>query len=147
MNWLQRLMRRDRLEQELDAEVQFHLEQLVAEYRNQGLEEADARRRAHREFGAVDSIKDDCRRVRGTEWLLDSAADVRVGLRVFSKEPGFSFVAVAALALGLGVNTVFFSIVNTYCLTPLPFPNVGQLTAVSIRDDTGTERPLSPAQV
>lgn len=147
MNWLQRLMRRERLEQELDAEVHFHLEQLVAAYRAAGFGEADARRRAYREFGAVDGVKEDCRRMRGTDWLIDLLADARVGLRVFSKEPGFSFVAIGALALGLGVNTVFFSIVNTYCLTGLPYPTATQLADVSIRDETGRERPLTLAQV
>lgn len=147
MNWLRRLMRRERLEQELDAEVQFHLEQLTAEYRGAGLSEADARRRASREFGAVEAIKDDCRRVRGTDWLVDLLADARIGLRGFLKEPGFSSIAVGALALGLGVNTVFFSIVNTYCLTGLPYPSARHLADVSIRDDLGRERPLSAAQV
>jgi putative ABC transport system permease protein len=147
MSWLQRLLRRDRLEQELDDEVRFHLEQLVADYRADGLTEADARRRAAREFGVVESIKDECRHVRGTDWLVDLLADVRIGLRVFSKEPGFSSIAVAALALGLGVNTVFFSIVNTYCLTGLPYPLAARLADVSIRDELGREHPLSSAQV
>src|SRR3954462_1760253 len=147
MNWLQRLLRRDRLEQELDDEVRFHLEQLVSEDRAAGSNEADARRRAAREFGLVDSIKDECRHVRGTDWLSDLLADARIGLRVFSKEPGFSSIAVGALALGLGVNAVFFSIVNTYCLTGLPYPLAARLADVSIRDDLGRERPLSPTQV
>src|SRR3954470_4435748 len=147
MNWLQRLLRRDRLEQELDDEVRFHLEQLVADYRAAGSSEADARRRAACEFGVVESIKDQCRHVRGTDWLVDLLVDARIGLRVFSKEPGFSTIAVGALALGLGVNTVFFSIVNTYCLTGLPFSSARQLADVSIRDDVGRERPWSPAQV
>jgi predicted permease len=56
-------------------------------------------------------------------------------------------VAVGALALGLGVNTVFFSIVNTYCLTGLPYPAATQLADVSIRDDLGHEHPLSSSQV
>ena len=147
MNWLQRLVRRERLEQELDAEMRFHLEQLTADYRAAGLSDADARRRASREFGAVEAIKDDCRRVRRTDWLVDLLADARIGLRGLLKEPGFSIVAVGALALGLGVNTVFFSIVNTYCLTGLPYPSARELADVSIRDDLGRERPLSPAQV
>jgi predicted permease len=147
MNWLQRLVRRERLEQELDAEMRFHLEQLTAENRAAGLSEGDARSQASREFGAVEAIKDDCRRARGTDWLVDLLADARLGLRVFLREPGFAIIAVGALALGLGVNTVFFSIVNTYCLTGLPYSSATQLADVSIRDDLGRERPLSPGQV
>jgi predicted permease len=147
MNWLQRLLRRDRLEHDLDAELQFHVDRLVAEYMETGLSEIDARRRAMREFGALDAVKDDCRRARGTEWFRDLIMDARIGLRVFSKEPGFSSVAVLALALGLGVNTIFFSIYNTFCLSGLPFANASQLVDVSIRDDTGRPRPFSLAQV
>ena len=147
MNWLQRLTRRDRLEQELDAEMQFHLERLAAEYRAAGFSDAEARRLASRDFGGVDAVKDDCRRVRGTDWLLDLLTDARIGLRVLSKEPAFSAIAVGALALGLGVNTVFFSIVNTYCLTGLPFAAARQLADVSIRDDGGREHALSLSQV
>jgi putative ABC transport system permease protein len=146
MNWLQRLLRRDRLEGELDAELQFHVDRLVAEYRSAGFTEIEARRRALREFGAVELVKDDCRRVRGTEWLLDIMADARVGARVFSKERGFAFVAVAALALGLGVNTVFFSLVDAFCLSGLPYPSASHLVDLSVRDDAGRRRPFSPAE-
>jgi predicted permease len=147
MNWFQRLLRRDRLERELDAELQFHVDRLVSDYTAAGLSEIEARRRALREFGAVESVKDDCRRARGTEWLRDLIADARIGSRVFSKEPGFSSVAVIALALGLGVNTIFFSIFNTFCLSGLPFPHAAHLVDVSLRDDAGRARPFSPAQV
>ncbi len=147
MNWFQRLLRRDRLEQELDAELQFHVDRLVSEYTDAGLSEVDARRRALREFGALDSVKDDCRRARGTEWLRDLTMDARIGMRVFAKEPAFSSIAVVALALGLGINTIFFSIFNTFCLSGLPFANASQLVDVSVRDDTGRPHPFSPAQV
>lgn len=147
MNWLQRLLYRDRLEEELDTELRFHVERLVAEYIAAGLTEVEARRRALREFGAVEFVKDDCRRMRRTEWLLDLLSDCRVGARIFAKERGFALVAVAALGLGLGVNTVFFSIVDASCLSGLPYPNASNLVDVSVRDDVGTPRPFSPAQV
>lgn len=147
MRWLQRLFRRDRLEQELDAELQFHVDRLVSEYRSAGLTDVEARRQALREFGAIEFVKDECRRVRGTEWLVDMLADARVGARVFSKERGFAFVAVAALALGLGVNTVFFSIVDTFCLTGLPYPSASRLVDISVRDETGRPRPFSVRQL
>jgi predicted permease len=147
MTWLQRLLQRDRLERELDAELRFHVDRLAAEHMQAGLSEIDARRHAMREFGAVEAIKHDCRRARGTEWVRDLLMDARIGARVFSKEPGFSGVAIMALALGLGVNTIFFSIFNAFCLAGLPFSNAPQLVDISVRDDSGRVRPLSTTQV
>ena len=124
MNWWLRLRRRDQLERELDAELQFHVDRLTADYVADGLTEREARKRALADFGSVAVAKDDCRQARGTEWVRDLIADAKFGIRLLRKEPTFSAVAVVTLALGLGVSTVFFSIVNTYCLTGLPFPRL-----------------------
>jgi hypothetical protein len=146
MNWWQRLRRRDRLEDELDAEIEFHVEQLVADLKREGLSEREARRRALREFGHVQEIKDDCRRARGTEWLVDLFTDARIGARILRKERSFSAAAVGALSLGLGVSTVFFSLVYAFCLAPLPFSGAGRLSDVSLRDDAGRRPSLTVAQ-
>lgn len=146
MNWWQRLRRRDQLERELDAELQFHVDRLTADYLAEGLTERDAQKRALADFGAVAIVKDDCRQARGTEWLRDLAADAKFGARLLRKEPGFSAIAIVALALGLGVNTAFFSIVNTYCLTGLPFRAADELVSVSIQDNGGHSHLLTPAQ-
>ena len=146
MNWWQRLRRRERLEDELDAEIRFHVDQLVSDLMQEGLSERDARRQALREFGQVQDVKDDCRRARGTEWLLDLFTDARIGVRILRKERGFSAVAIGALSLGLGVSTVFFSLVYASCLAPLPFSGVARLSDVSLRDDSGRQPSLTPAQ-
>ena len=146
MNWWQRLRRRERLEDELDAEIQFHVEQLVADLRREGLSEREARRQASREFGQVQEIKDDCRRARGTEWLVDLFTDARIGLRILRKERAFSMAAIGALSLGLGVSAVFFSLVYASCFAPLPFPGVKRLVDVSLRDDSGRQPSLTLAQ-
>jgi predicted permease len=146
MNWWQRLRRRDQLERELDAELQFHVERLTADYVADGLTEREARKRALTDFGPVAVVKDDCRQARGTEWVRDLIADARFGIRLLRKEPAFSAVAIVTLALGLGVNTVFFSIVNTYCLTGLPFPSAADLVTISIQDDSGRPHLLNGAQ-
>ena len=143
MTWLGRLLRRPRLERELDAELEFHIDRLAADYAAEGLTERDARRRALEEFGVVDLVKQDCRRARGTEWLRDLAIDTRIGVRLLRKEPMFSAIAIGALALGLGVNTVFFSMVRTYCLTGLPYPAANRLVAISIRGQSGHAQPMS----
>ena len=86
MNWWQRLLRRDRLERELDAELRFHIDHLVGDYMAAGLSEPEARTRALAEFGAVEIVKDDCREARGTEWVRDLVADARIGGRLLKKE-------------------------------------------------------------
>jgi predicted permease len=146
MNWWQRLRRRERLERELDAELEFHVEELVADLMRDGFSERDARRQAAREFGCVPEIKDDCRRARGTEWLVDLVSDARIGLRILRKERSFSIVAIGALSLGLGVSTVFFSLVYAFCLASLPFSGAARLTDVSLRDDSGRRPSLTLAQ-
>lgn len=143
MNWWQRLRRRERLENELDAELEFHVEQLVADLMREGMSERDARKEAAREFGHVQAIKDDCRRARGTEWLVDLVNDARIGARILRKERGFSTVAIGALSLGLGVSTVFFSLVYAFCLAALPFSGVGRLSDISLRDDSGRQPSLT----
>jgi predicted permease len=146
MNWWQRLRQRTRLEDDLDAELEFHVEQLVAELMRDGLSEREARRRAAREFGPVPEIKDDCRRARGTEWLVDLFGDARIGLRILRNEPTFSIVAIGALSLGLGVSTVFFSLVYAFCLRPLPFSGAHYLSDISLHDDSGRQPALTLSQ-
>ena len=146
MNWWQRLRHREQLDDELDAELGFHVEQLAEDLMREGLSERQARRRAAREFGHVQDIKDDCRRARGTEWLLDLFTDARIGIRILRRERAFSIVAIGALSLGLGVSTVFFSLVYASCLAPLPFAGAGHLVDISLRDDSGHQASLTLAQ-
>ena len=120
MTWLGRLLRRGRLERELDAELRDHLERHVADLVAGGMTEAEARRRAHLEFGGLDRAKEDCRDARGTRWLDDLVQDVRYGCRVLRKSPVFTAVAVASLALGIGANTAIFTLVDSLVLRALP---------------------------
>jgi putative ABC transport system permease protein len=146
MNWWQRLRRRERLERELDAELEFHVDQLVADLMREGLTEREARRRAAREFGHLQDVKDECRRARGTEWILDLFTDARMGLRILRKERSFAAVAVGALSLGLGVSTVFFSLVYAFCLAALPFSGARRSSDISLRDDSGRQPSLTLSQ-
>jgi putative ABC transport system permease protein len=143
VNWLQRLLRGDRLEHELDAELRDHLERQVEDYVRAGMAPDEARRRAHLLFGGLEQTKEACRDARGTRWLHDLAADLRFASRLLSKEKGLTAVAVIALALGIGVNNTFFTVVNAVCLRGLPIDEADRVVYVSSTDARGQEHGLS----
>ena len=130
MNWWTRLTRRRTLERQLDAELRDHVERLVADYRREGLTEAEARRRARAEFGGLDQVKEWCRDVRGTRWLEEVGQDGRYGCRSLHKHPGFTVVAVVTLALGVAATMTVFNLVDALLLRPLPVPNAGELVTL-----------------
>src|SRR6188474_2336824 len=86
MNWWRRLRGHGPLEDQLDAELRFHFDRLVADFIAEGMTEEAARRRARDEFGGVETIKDACRDARGTGWAHDLAQDVRYSTRRLLKE-------------------------------------------------------------
>jgi putative ABC transport system permease protein len=122
-----RLLRRDQVERELDAELRDHYERLVADYRRAGATEEDARRRARLEFGGVEQVKEECRDVRGTRWVDEITQDLRHGLRLLRQSPAFAFVAVASLALGIGANSAIFTLVHNVLLKSLPVRDAQRL--------------------
>jgi hypothetical protein len=143
MTWWQRLRGRGRLEDELNAELRFHFDRLVADSIADGLSEEEARRRARAEFGGVESIKEACRDARGTRWAHDLAQDLRFSARRLVKERRVTLISVLALALGIGVNNAMFTVVDAICLRGLPLPGVSRLVDISNRDDTHRALPLS----
>jgi hypothetical protein len=147
MNWWQRMRGRWRMEDELDAELRFHFDRLVADYIAEGVSAEDARRRARTEFGGVEAVKDACRDARGTRWVHDIAQDVRFSARLLARERSFTLVAVVALALGIGVNNTQFTVVNAICLRGLPIEEPDRVVDVSDRDEAHRRVPLSARQV
>jgi putative ABC transport system permease protein len=147
MNWWQRVRGRWRLEDELDAELRFHFDRLVADYIAEGCPERDARQRARAEFGGVEEVKDACRDARRTQWVHDIAQDVRFSARMLAREPVFTCIAVAALALGVGVNNTLFTVVNAICIRGLPIEDPDHVIDVSNIDVNGRRVPLSRSQV
>jgi predicted permease len=129
---------RERLTRELDEEVGFHVEMRVARLIAQGVPYEDARAEALRRFGDVEELRDYCQtigdahmqRARTRERFGTVLQDSRFALRQFRKSPGFAFVAVLTLALGIGGTTAIFSVVNGVILRPLPFDRSEQMVQV-----------------
>ncbi|MFL6465464.1 MAG: permease prefix domain 1-containing protein, partial [Bryobacteraceae bacterium] len=115
---LRSFLRRKDLERELEEELRHHLEQQAAKHVRCGLAPEEAYRRARIELGGMEQIREECRSVRGVAFLQDLLQDVKYAGRGFRRSPGFMLTVVGTIALGLGLNTTFFTIFNAYVLKP-----------------------------
>jgi putative ABC transport system permease protein len=118
---------------QLNDEFQFHLERSIAANIAAGMSADEARRRAMIAFGGVERAREQCHEQRPGWWLGTVAQDVRYGLRLLVKSPGFAAITVLTMALGVGATTAIFSVVDATLLHPLSYPQPQQL--VRIEDD------------
>jgi hypothetical protein len=112
-------------------EVDFHIEQLTREHVAAGMTESEARLAARQEFGSLEVTKEQCRDMRRVNFVEDLVKDLAYAFRLLTKSPGFTLTAVLSLALGIGVNTAIFSLVDAVLLRMLPVREPQQLLEVS----------------
>jgi MacB-like periplasmic core domain len=135
MNWWNRLLRRGRLEEQLQKELSFHLEQHTADLIARGISPEEARRQARILLGGPEQVKEACRDARGTRWVEDLLQDGRYAFRMFAKNPGTTIVAVLSLALAMGPNATLFSVVDRVFLRPVTVQGGSQIFFLSVRSD------------
>src|ERR1700682_1781420 len=137
-HWWHRLLRRNKLEEQLDKEMRFHLDQHASDLIARGYDAEEARRQARLALGGPEQVKEECRDARGTRWLEDLWQDFRYALRTLRQKPGFAAVALLTLALGSGATTVMFTVINGVLLKPLPYANADRLVFVQEQTDWST---------
>jgi putative ABC transport system permease protein len=130
MRWLQRLLYRGQLEEELDKELRFHVDQHATELMTCGVPATDARSRARLAIGGPEQVKESCRDARGTRWIEELGQDIRYAARLLRQTPGFAAVSVLTLALGIGATTAIFSAVNPILFEPLPYPHADRIVNI-----------------
>jgi len=141
---LRSLFRRGQVEAELDEELRYHLERQIEVNTAAGMSVEEARYAALRAMHGLDQRKEECRDMRRVRLIEDLWRDFRFSLRSLLKRPGFTAIALLALALGIGANTAIFSLVNAVILQPLPYRDPDRLISVYGTRNRSTQGSVGP---
>ena len=132
-------------DRELDDEIESHLQMHIEDNLRLGMTPEEARREAMIKLGGIESTKEAYRDQRGLPFLDTLLHDLRYGARKLGKRPGFTLIVVSTLALGIGTNTMLFTLVNTILFGPLQFRNPDQLVSITETTERGN-RPMVPGK-
>lgn len=143
--WFRALARRDRVESEMDREIRTHLALEMEANVRAGMSPDKAKREALVAFGGVERAKEDVRDERGTRWIENAIADVRLALRGFRRQPGFAITVALLLALGIGANAAIFSVVHRLLISPYPFPDGNRMITLMSSRGSGVSSSGGPA--
>lgn len=141
---LRRFMHRIRKDKDLAEEINAHLAHEQDANAARGLSVEEARRQANVRFGNPVSTRETVWRYRSLPWVEDMWRDLRFGVRSLGKAPGFTLTAIAVIAVGIGVNTAVFSVINTVLLKPLTYP---EPQALMVLMNTDPERSFPGANI
>ncbi len=118
------------MEEQLEKELRFHLDQQESALLARGRSEAQARREARIALGGPEQVKERCRDARGTRWAEELIQDTHYALRGFRQKPGFAVITLLISALGIGATTVMFSLINSVLLKPLAYSEPGRIVVL-----------------
>jgi hypothetical protein len=130
---LRSLLQRREVNREIDEELRFHIEQRTGETTAAGMSTEEVAREARKRFGNLPSVREACRERKGTGFGEGVWQDVRFGLRMLRKNPGFAAITVLTLALGVAGNIVIFTAYNSLYLRPFPFVEPDRLVDLNER--------------
>ncbi len=127
---LRALFQRSAVENDLDEELQYHLDRQSEKLQRSGVPAPESLRQARIALGGPEQVREHCRDARGTRWLEDLVNDARYGFRILARSPVFAGVAVLSLALGIGVNSAMFSVADPLLLRPMPYRDPTRLVMI-----------------
>ncbi|MGB2666879.1 MAG: ABC transporter permease [Candidatus Acidiferrum sp.] len=134
-SFLRNLFSARSVDSDLDQEVYSHLAMLTEENLRAGMPADEAQRTARIELGGIEQLKEQVREQRLGNWLQSVFSDCRFALRQLRKSPGFTFIAVLTLALGIGANTALYTVVESVLLRPLSYPHSDRLVFIAPKTD------------